>query len=351
MPRLINMILLFAVSALSFSQNGAQQQKTDSLLNMLPGDDLKTQLEIYDEITDMYYETSIDEYQKYNFEYLKLASQAGIDSMIAKAMLRFGISYHQIGEYEKAIAYYDTALQYYLNINDTLGEIKTLSSYGGAIYGQHRYSRAFEYYLNGLDRAEAINSDFWKCIFYEMISRIYYVTHDQENAIMYMNKLMKTAGESGNQLLQARAFQAMGVFFLKTGRYVEALENLNQSLYLYSLNNEQEAITGVYVDFGDYYIAMKNFRLALNNYQKALQLCLENNTLQFKGTILTKIAHTHDLLGDEWLALDYNKKALYARLSYGDRGLSSSSMINIGNSYLSLGNLTAHVHISKKDWQ
>ncbi|MDZ7744114.1 MAG: ATP-binding protein [Bacteroidota bacterium] len=330
------MILLVAVSALCFSQTGAQQQKTDSLLNMLEGKDLKTQLAIYDEITESYYEISIDGYQKYNLEFLKLASGSGIDSLIARAMLRFGISYHQIGEYEKAIAYYDTALQYYLDINDTLGEIMTLNSYGSAIYGQHRYSRAFEYYLSGLDLAEAINSDFWKNAFYEMIARIYYVTHDQENAIIYMNKMMKTARESDNQLLQARAFQAMGVFYLKSGRYVEALENLNQSLYLYSLNNDQEAIASVFVDFGDYYIAMKNYRLALNNYQKALQLCLENNNLQFKGTILTRISHTHDMLGDEWLALDYNKKALRARMSYGDMALSSSSMINIGNSYLNL---------------
>ncbi|MCF8227518.1 MAG: response regulator [Bacteroidales bacterium] len=315
-----------------------QPEKIDSLLQQLHEEDSVANIKLYDKITELYYEISIKEYQKYNLEFLKLARRAEADSLVARAMLRFGISFHQIGEYEKAIAYYDTALQYYLNLKDTLGEIQTLHSYGGAIYGQHRYSRAYEYYLNGLDLAEAIDSDHWKCSFYEMIARIYFVTHDEENAMLYIRKLLKTANESGNQILKARAYQSVGVFYMKTGRYVEALENLNQALYLFSLNNDKDATINVYVDFGDYYIAMKNYRLALNNFQKALQLCIEINVNRIKGTIYTKIGHTYELLDEKWLALDYNKKALRARMAYGDMGLSSSSMINIGNSYMNLGN-------------
>jgi PAS domain S-box-containing protein len=274
------------------------------------------------------------------FTYAKMAMQeaheSGSDSSIAKAQLNMGTCSIFIGDYQKAIPFYDSALQYYINNFDTLGQINTLLLYGKVMSSTHRISRSFEYYLQGLNLAENIKAKKWICIFNEEIGNIYRVIGDYENASVFFQKSYKTAEASKNQKLIASAYQNMGVFYLKTGRYIEAIESLNQALYLYQLNHSKEEIITAFKNMGDYYINMKNYRIALNNYQKSLQACIEVDDQHRMGTIYTKIAHSYQLLGDKAKTLEYNRKALKSRKEYGNLALTSSSLINLATSFIEL---------------
>lgn len=327
---------------------GSFASEIDSLLNIAKYASGTEKVVLLNKITESYQDISANKSLHYNKLALQLAKNSGEDSLLSVAYNNLGRCYHLIGDYEKSAGNHDTALQYANKSYDIRGQISSLYNCGNSLYAQNRFSRAYEYYLNALNLSEESKDSYWEVQLQLAIANIYYASKDNANASIHYDIALELAEESGDQELLGMTYDKMGIYYYRTGRFIESIEYLKKAQYLFTLLKKNIPLSYTFSNLGDYYIYMKNHKLALSSLQKALASAAKAGYKKSGGTILTKIAHVYHLMGDHKKSYEYNIKALQARRDYGSISLESSSLMNIGSTFLSQNELdSAYYYLSQ----
>lgn len=319
-------------------------------------------------------------------ETIYLKTRGELDANMWNLYNNIGLIYYTIENTENALKYFNKCLEI-----KSVDFIKTATLWNniGLVHSENKdYDSALIYYEKALsiDLKNFGNSHNSIATLFNNLGSIYYEKKDFEKSSIYFEKSLsirlKIFGEEDS--ITAQTYHNLGVNAFDKMDYDKALFYLNKSLSIYSisLGLQHPKLGPLFYQLGELYYLKNDFEKSLkyykksikvrseyskskgvtythignifyyrNEYQKALKyldrslvIYLKNHSDCLLGisNIYENIAHNHDKIGNNHLALENYKKCLAVQLEYYDEPNS-----DIANTYFYVGN--SLINIKKYD--
>ncbi|NOR86699.1 MAG: tetratricopeptide repeat protein, partial [Bacteroidales bacterium] len=206
----------------------------------------------------------------YYLEALNLSRAIKSDKSIAVALNGIGNVFVNIEQYDKAMPYFREALV--LEKNNKRGTNYNLSNIGETLMFQQEYDSALYYYYQALDIANELMHKDNASVIYNCIGQLYQLKGDYKKSTEYYQAAIPKLVEYDGKRYLSNTLINLGRNYIYTNQYKLAISNINRGLDLALEINSPENIILGYRTLSDYYQSQQNYDLALVNYQKTISL-------------------------------------------------------------------------------
>ena len=247
-----------------------------------------------------------------------------LDYKKAEILNILGVSYRDIGDYNKAIEYHEKALEIRIN---ALGENQPelYNNLGISYDGLGDYNKAIEYHEKALEiRINTLGENHPDVAdSYNNLGISYDGLGDYNKAIEYHEKALEirinTPGENQNHRNIIRSYVFLGKIYYGLGDYGKAIEYYEKALEIEinTLDENHPDIADSYYNLGAAYNGLGDYNKAISFFEKALEI--EINTLDENHPDIAdsyyKLGAACNGLGDYNKAIEYHEKALEIRIN------------------------------------
>ncbi len=290
-------------------------------------------------------------------EAIKLWRHLEDSQMIGFNFLSLGIVNDRIGDYPKALEFYEQALPLfpqtpegvglrattlnnmaigYLSLGETRRALEnylmslelkkeegrsraiTLDNIGGVYVRMGEYQLALDYHLKALasfralgkqrDEAAALNNLAW---LWERIG-------DPEKSIEYMLQALSLIRIDGDKSGEALYLSSLGYFYFLSGNHQRALDYANQCLELSRATNNRRAETGGLTLLCRVYPSLGEYQKALDACNRVLLMSRDSRDRLNKATTLTALSRVYERIGEKKKAVESREAALGFYREIGD---------------------------------
>ena len=272
MTKYVLLLLLFPW--ISFGQKEGQE-RIDSLLVQLPKlkpDSLK--VKALNDLAFSYQNTDPVSGQKYANDALKLAKNIKWNDGIAEAYRCLGINFSTNSDFEKALGFYEKALQSTTN-KKILS--KVLRSIGLVYTYQSDYKNAMEYDMRALKMSEEVGDKKGVAAVLSNIGIVYYDLSDFKKAIEHYEKARKINEEMGNTNYLASNLGNLANCYSSLKQFGKSVDYYKKAV---ALNEKLGDISNKSVNMSSLsgvYYHLKQYDEALKYANEALKLSREIN--------------------------------------------------------------------------
>lgn len=173
------------------------------------------------------------EYDKAMQFYIPALEQAEIieDKPSTALSLRYiGGNYRHYGDFDKALDFFNSSLELSEELNDKNGIGLSINSIGIIYWEKGNYDKALEYYHRALDIQEKLNDKSEIGIYLSNIGFMFCEKGNYDKASEYFNRSLKILEESGNMDGFGLALNNFGINYYYKGDYERAKSSLEKSL-------------------------------------------------------------------------------------------------------------------------
>lgn len=221
-----------------------------------------------------------------------------------------GIANHTLGNYPRALEYFEMSLEIREELGDKHGVAFSLNNMGNIYAGQGNYLRALKYYEKALAIQEELGDKHGIANSLGNIGIIYKTQGNFPRALEYNEKALAIEEEIEHNWCIASSLGNIGIIYKDQGNYPRALEYYEKSLALNEELGDKQGIALNLINIGNIYLNQGDYRLALDYYEKAMTIF---ELLRNKGGIATALGNIGNIYtkqGNYPLALDYCQKGL-----------------------------------------
>ncbi len=253
------------------------------------------QVDVFLELAKLLSDTATEKSFSYAYEALKMATSSGYTKGKADARIIIGNYLLGKGKHVSALQFFLGALSIYKSINNQEGMLGSIGQIGILFLQMKSYANAEDFYTQGLDLSQSLNKVYWTGLFLQNIGKIRQIEGRYEEAYVLYNKAILAFRQSGLRNSEMDIYNSMGGILLDQKKFDEALDLFT--------------------------------KIIRNN---------DTVSLPFFGTVYTRLAHIYSQLNKPEESLQWNKKALTARIQAYQKEEANSSLINIAGSYFVL---------------
>ncbi|MBD1943848.1 tetratricopeptide repeat protein [Coleofasciculus sp. FACHB-712] len=156
------------------------------------------------------------------------------------ALTCLGGAYHRLGEYQRAIDYYEHSLEIALEIDDINGVAGSLVNLGLVYDSLEQYQEAIEYSYRGLYMARKIGNREFAANALHNLGSIHNSLEHYHLAIDYYYHSLEIKQNLGNEQEDASSLINIGNAYRNLGEYQQALEFLPQGIKIARQNGHHE---------------------------------------------------------------------------------------------------------------
>ncbi|MCT2406320.1 tetratricopeptide repeat protein [Chryseobacterium antibioticum] len=276
--------------------------------------DLSKRTEILNKISDSYKTSDPDAMQKYAEEALQSAKKTKNAKEEVLALQNLGTSNIILGNYNKALQYFDQAEQKISNLNKTDQSIQEISAknFGskGIIYSeQNNYSLALNNDFKAMKLYESSHNEVQLSKIYNNIGVIYHSIDDHEKALYYFLKSY-TVQKKIKAASLGVSCSNIGLIYLDKNLPQKAKVFFDEGLNEFQKNPNSREQGELYNNMAQYYMVKKQFGTAkdyLLKAEKAFKSTEDRFGLSNTYLFLGKIYYTENKLDQ---ALEFANKSL-----------------------------------------
>ncbi len=213
---------------------------------------------------------------------LDIARRSQDPKLVAKTLAALGLSHHLQGEYDKAIDYYQQALNIARNLDSTL-ETTLLGNLGLAhVQSGNYYAEAVDYLAQYLTATQ----DRKKLQAFGNLANAYFGTDLYVNAIELHQKRLTLSRKFKDQVSEAKTFSDLGIVYQALGERAKAIQYQEQALTL-AQNIKNQSIESLALgNLGVIYQSQRNYAKATEYQQKRLTLARQSQDLRGEAEAL-----------------------------------------------------------------
>lgn len=341
---LIKIALTLILTIFYFILCSQNQQKTDSLLNILRSGKTDTvKVKILAELCLLYKTADFDKALKYGKLGAELAKSINYQVGIANCYYNLRGVFYNHGDYDSAFVYVTMALRIYTELSG-LSEDPKQKIYKkgmtdcytciGLIHDyQSNYDKALEAYNRSLNIAEEILDYGGQSTCLMNIGGVYYSLGNYDKSLEYYMRSLKIKEDLKDKKGISNCYNNIGLIFRRQGNDAKALEYYTVSLKTDKEAGDKKGMTTSYILIGNIYFDLDKKDSALQCYELALKLSYE---ISFKNGISDSyvcIGNIYANRNDHYKAIDFYKKALTISSEVNDRKKSSLIFGNIAVIY------------------
>lgn len=302
------MKILFSVILSVFFYQTPQNQRVDSLNNLLNNASGKEEIYILNELFKEYRTNDPAKALSYTEQALVLAQYIGDKSGESASLNNIGVIYRHTGDLDKALTNYiaslhiqeenkfedalaytysnigtiyslkgepEKALEYFMKANtqfESIGHhlriIGTLNNIGNVYTDMGDYDNALSYYLKSLYEYEKLEDKSEAFVPLTNIGNLFFNKGDMDNALDYYNRSLVLEQAANNLSGQATALHSFGSVFKKLGDYDNAISFYEQALGFAQEAGDNilleiiyESLSETYFSKGDHFLAYSFLQL------------------------------------------------------------------------------------------
>lgn len=341
--------LTFTILIISFICNAQDQSQTiDSLFLQLEKADDQTKIDILNNISQSYWNISLDSSLYFANEALNLAHIHEDKKGISDSYNRIGNVYSFKGDTKLALEYYNKCLKIRLDINDSQGITNIYHNLAYEFVAQNNIDTAISYFQKALDQSIK-RKDREDIIFYNVnIATLNQGKSNYKEALEYFLQALEVANNSNSEVYKADIYSGMGSVYLEISSYDEALKYFLNALNIYQENNNSAGISNSYNNLGILYQSLDDSDKALDYYQKTLEMEMEAENKSGIANAYNNLGTIYDEKGNKQKALEFYNKSLEIDREIDYKDGIATSLNNIGLIYLDLGNYNkAYTNLKK----
>ena len=188
------------------------------------------------------------------------------------SLISLGNAYNSLGQYERAIAFFQQSLDIKKDIGDIQGESNSLIGLGNAYNSLGQYERAIAFYQQSLDIAKEIGDIQGESASLNNLGEIYNKLGQYKKAIEYYQQSLDIKREIGNVRGESISLNGLGNVYQAMGNYKQAIDKFRDSL---KICNETKDIRGQadnWFDIGETLEKVNRKSDAIKAYKNAQQL-------------------------------------------------------------------------------
>jgi CHAT domain-containing protein/Flp pilus assembly protein TadD len=205
------------------------------------------------------------------------------------ALGNLGTAYYSLGDYAKAIEYYQQHLAIARAIKDRQGEAKALSNLGNAYNSLGDYAKAIEYYQQSLAIARAIKYRNGEGQSLGNLGAAYHSLGDYAKAIEYTQQRLAIAREIKDRLGEGQSLGSLGSAYDSLGDYAKAIEYQQQSLAIAREIKDRKGEGQSLGNLGLAYYSLGDYAKAIEYTQQRLAIAREIGDKDGEGFALNNL--------------------------------------------------------------
>lgn len=238
------------------------------------------------------------------------------------ALIGMAFACRSKSEINKMLKYSFNALEIFVELNDKLGQIKSLNLIGIAYFYNSMYEEALKSFLQALDILDEFKDDFLLCCVFNNIGEVYYESMKHDTALEYYYKALEVVAKINSNISTASLLTNIGKVYFTQNKYTEALEYHTKSYNILIKEKDMVMLGEVENHLGKVYFINENYDKAEEFLFSALRR-LENIENKFYTIdVLVNIAKLQ-LVKDSNKSLYYFEKAIqYAEKANAKKKLS-----------------------------
>lgn len=327
-----------------FQTAPGQNNNIDSLRQTLAATRGAARIHTMIELCWEYRFVDADSARQYGMEALRLAREAGIDTLTVEALHNIGVTYEAQGDYDDALAYLEPALELRNKIGNDLKTANTLNNLGIVSDGKGDFTEALDYYFRALRIFEKAADKSKIAMMYTNIGIVLKQRKDFKEAASYYRNAMTIYQQLGNKfgvaacyanlgssyfyvpmydsslfysLAASKAFEELnvlqflpttlgnaGMAYDKLGKKKESKEVLTRAIALHEKYDNKKDLSFALRYLGSVYRGEKNFAEAKRNVNRALEIATRINAKQQLLEAHQELSQIYEAEGDLSKALD-----------------------------------------------
>jgi len=245
------------------------------------------------------------------------------------------------GQTQAAIPLWLRSLALYRELDNRVGETRTLGFLGIAYHALSDYPNAVQYLEAFLPLARERRARDAEAYGLSYLGNSYLSLNQYSQAVETFTAALPVLQEVRNASLESFVHAGLGNAYDNLGRYALALESYQTALTQAQQQRSpqsQEIVLVSLVGLGTTYDNLGNYDRATEFHQQGLRMAQASRNSQFEGRALNGLGNVYFSLEDYNTAKNYVQQAVAIAKRISDREGESNALGNLGNIELYLGN-------------
>jgi len=248
-----------------------------------------------------------------------------------------GNAYHSLGDFKKAIDYYESCLKIAKEVGDRSGEGKAYGALGNAYFSLGDFKEAIDYHECHTKIAREVGDRSGEGIAYGNLGNAYRSLGDFKKAIDYHERHLKIAKEVGDRLGEGKAYGNLGNTYNSLGNFKKAINYTERCRKIAKEVGDRSGEGTAYANLGNTYYSLGDFKKAIDYHECHLKIAKEVEARSREGMAYGSLGSAYHSLGDFKKAISYHEHYLEIAKEVGTRSGEGVAYGNLGNAYYSLG--------------
>ena len=229
----------------------------------------------------------------------------------ANAYKYLGLAYFQKAEYKKVLNFWEQSLSAYESLNDKSSSAQLLSNIGLIYKNWGEYKDAISYYERALDIYKDLNDEIEMARIYGNIGNVYFYNEvDYDNALLNYQKAIKVFREKELKKPEAQTLLSIGLIFERRKLYDEALDYYKELLNIAEEINDTYWKAQALSAIGNINMFRNNFDVALDHFNEALKIFQEKEQTKDVAITMQYMGNLYFSMGDLKSSREYYLKSI-----------------------------------------
>ena len=267
---------------------------------------------------------------------MKIAKEIGDRAGEGGAFGSLGIVYQSLGDYQKAIKYFEKDLKIAKELGRRAGEGRTYGNLGVSYDLTADYRKAIEYHEKYLKIAKEIGDRAGEGAAYGNLGNAYQSLGYYQKAIQYHQKHLKISKEIGDRAGEGTAYGNLGNAYRSLGDYQNAIDYDKEHLKIAKESGDRAGEGAAYGNLGTAYRSLGDYQKAIEYHEERLKIAKEIGDRAGEGRAYGSFGTSYQSLGDYQKAIEHHNKHLKIAKEIGDRAGEGTAYHNIGKGFFFL---------------
>ncbi len=241
---------------------------------------------------------------------LNIAEELENESIMASAHKYLGVYYFRSSKQDSSIFHYSKAAAINKRLDNKLELAKNTLNIGMSYRELGEFEKTIEYSLEAARYFEEVKDYKGMAIVYNMIGSVYYYQSRSEEAIPYMEKYLENAKLSNDKLEIASANQNLGAILNAAGKDLEAVPYLDEARKLHLQTGNKLGSASNAINVGSIYSNRERYKEAIDYFLQAYAIGKEMENKRLLTQADANLSLAYNGLNNSTQALKYANEGL-----------------------------------------
>ena len=258
-----------------------------------------------------------------------------LDDNFTEAKLLLGDTYQTVGDYDKAMSIYNSALDQAQNLEDKNAIGDALFGIGYIHYYKGEHDQAYEYYKRVLVIVEELGDMGRIRKILITIGNLYQDKGDDDEALDFFQRALRIDEEL--EYRNYATLNSIGIIHGKRGEVDQSLDYFKRSLAICEEQDDYDGLGAVIGNIGLLHFVRREYDEAIEHLNRGISINQELGNKYAIGNDLNNIGFVLIAMGKYDQAIEYQKRGLKVSEELGNKEGMARSLSGIADNYSNIG--------------